>query len=176
MKEENKEKGKGWHEKIDQMCIGKDGEPKARKHHEVALRKEFEKQGFTGATKISPKEDIISVSFNVEKKDIPEFNKATEEFMEENDIEVETEAKGDKVNVKIAVESLEAFVNHLDNKYKLDSDEKEQVEAILEKDSAKTAKGDSDNKSNSKNIDADKLSCPRRNQMVSKCETLEEVC
>jgi hypothetical protein len=144
----NREKNKGWFEDKDPLTN------KAPIHHEVAVKKEFEKHGFSGATKISPqKENIISVSFNVEKKDLPEFNKATEKFMEENDISVETETKGDKVTVKLPVENLEDYVDFLgDEGFKLDSEEEEQVETILEKDDAKTKK-ESDknpNKSDSK--------------------------
>ncbi len=135
---QSKDKNKGWYEDEDPL-LGK-----AKRHHEVAMKKEFEKHGFTDATQISPHEDdIISVCFNVEKKDLPEFNKATKKFMEENDISVETEAKGDKITVKLPVENLEDFVEFLgDEGFKLDSDEEEQVETILEKDDAKTAKTD----------------------------------
>ncbi len=134
----NRERNKGWFEDKDPLTN------KAPVHQEVAQKNEFEKHGFSGATKISPhKENIISIRFNVEKKDIPEFNKATEEFMEENDISVETEAKGDKVTVMLPVENLEDYVDFLgDEGFKLDSDEEEQVETILEKDDAKTAKTD----------------------------------
>ncbi len=150
--EMNREKNKGWFEDKDPLT------DKAPVHQEVAQKKEFEKNGFSGATKISPhKEDIISVRLAVNEKDRSKFNEATENFIKESDVVVETEAKGDKVTVKLPVENLEDYVDFLgDEGFKLDSEEEEQVEAILEKDSAKTAKGDSDNKSDSKIIDADK--------------------
>ena len=157
----NRETNRGWYEDEDPL-LGK-----AKRHHEVAVKKEFEKQGFTGATAIVPskskdKEDknIISICFTFKEKDRDKFDEATEEFMNENDVEVETEAKGDKVTVKLPVENLEDFVEFLgDEGFKLDSEEEEQVQAIIEKDNekdnAKTAKGDDDNKSGSKDIEAD---------------------
>ncbi len=153
----NREKNKGWFEDKDPLT------EKAPIHQEVARKKEFEKHGFTGATQISPhKEDIISVCLAIKEKDRSKFNEATGNFMKENDIVVETEAKGDKVTVKLPVESLEDYVDFLgDEGFKLDSEEEEQVQAIIEKDDAKTAKKDSDknpNKSDSKNNDADKCS------------------
>ncbi len=102
MSKENKEKGKGWYEEKDPLL------DKARRHHEVATKKEFEKHGFTGATTIVPaakiedEENIVSLRFNIEEKDITEFTEANEEYMERNDVVIETEAEGDSVIVSTA--------------------------------------------------------------------------
>lgn len=40
MKEKPKGEGSGWHEPPDPTCIGKDGKAKARKHHDVVVKKE----------------------------------------------------------------------------------------------------------------------------------------
>lgn len=145
MSKENKEKGKGWWEKPDPLTN------KAPIHKEVASRKEFEKQGFTGATAIVPsaktedEENIVSLHFNIEEKDISEFTKANEEYMEKNDIVIETEAEDNDITVKIPVENVEDFVDFLDEKgFELEDEEKKQVDEIIEKDNAKTAKEDAE--------------------------------
>jgi hypothetical protein len=142
-------KGKGWFEDKNPLT------DKAPVHQEVARKKEFEKQGFTGATTIAPSmtvkddENVVSLHFNIEEKDIPKFTEANKEYMEKNDVVIETETEGTKTTVKIPVESVEDFLGFLDEKgFELEDEEKKQVEEIIEKeDAAKKAEEDSNENS-----------------------------
>jgi hypothetical protein len=154
MSKENKEKGKGWFEDKDPLT------DKAPVHQDVARKKEFEKQGFTGATAIVPHEeleeradeinkDMATLNFNVPEKEFPEFVKLSKEFTEQSGVDVRVESESDNAVVKIATGSVEDFVDFLADKgIELDDDETAQVDEIIEKgDAAKRAEEDSNENS-----------------------------
>ncbi len=146
-------KGKGWFEKPNPLT------DKAPVHQEVARKKEFEKQGFTGATAIVPhaepedradeiNKDTVTLNFNVPEKEFPEFVKLSEEFTEQTGVDIRIESEGDNAVVKIAAENICDFTDFLADKgYELDSDETAQIDEIIEKgDAAKEAEKDSNEK------------------------------
>jgi hypothetical protein len=155
MSKENKEiKGKGWFEDKNPLT------DKAPVHQEVARKKEFEKQGFTGSTAIVPhaeledsadelNKDTVTLNFNVPEKEFPEFVNLSKEFTEEIGIDVRVESERDNAVVKIAVDSVEDFVDFLADKgYELNDDETAQIDEIIEKgDAAKRAEEDSNENS-----------------------------
>jgi hypothetical protein len=155
MSKENKEiKGKGWYEDPDPL-LGK-----AKQHYEVSAKKEFEKQGFTGATAIVPhaeledradeiNKDTVTLNFNVPEKDFPDFVKLSKEFTEQTGVDVRVESKDDSAVVKISAENICDFTDFLADKgHELDDDETAQIDEIIEKgDAAKREEEDSDENS-----------------------------
>jgi hypothetical protein len=143
-------KGKGWFEDKDPLT------DKAPVHREVARKKEFDKQGFTGTTTIVPHaepedstdemdKETVTLNFNVPEKEFPEFVKLSKEFAEQTGVDVRVEPESDNAVVKIAVDSVEDFVDFLADKgIELDDDETAQVDEIIGKDDAKTDKKVSD--------------------------------
>jgi hypothetical protein len=151
MSKENKEiKGKGWFEDKNPLT------DKAPIHQKVSRKKEFEKQGFTGATAIVPhaelqdrsdeiNKDTVTLNFNVPEEEFPEFVKLSKEFAEQTGVDVRVEPESDNAVVRIAVESIEDFVDFLADKgIELDDDETVQIDEIIGKDNAKTDKEVSD--------------------------------
>jgi hypothetical protein len=154
MSKENKEiKGKGWYEDKNPLT------DKAPVHREVARKKEFEKQGFTGATAIVPhaeleyradeiNKDTVTLNFNVPEKEFPEFVKLSKEFTEQTGVDVRVESERDNAVVKMSAEDIEDFVDFLADKgYELDNDEIKQIDEIIGRVDAKRAEEDSNENS-----------------------------
>ncbi len=155
MSKENKEKGKGWFEDKNPLT------DKAPIHQEVARKKEFEKQGFTGATTIAPhaeledsadeiNKDTVTLNFNVPEEEFEGFVTLSKEFTKKTGVDVRVESEGDNAVVKISAENICDFSDFLADKgYELDDDEIKQIDEIIEKgDAAKKAEKDS-NENNS---------------------------
>ncbi len=148
MSKENK--GSGWFEKPNPLT------DKAPIHQEVARKKGFVKQGFTGATAIVPHAELedradeknknsVTLNFNVPEEEFEGFVKLSKEFTEQTGVDIRVESEEDRAIVKISAENICDFTDFLSDKgYGLDDNETAQIDEIIEKgDAAKEAEEDS---------------------------------